>query len=163
VSLATAPISTWDWTIQDGRLVPPTGAINSSDAAVGAGVFHGNRRRDDRWVVEGNAQRRAQWVLRHAPPPGYVVPAAALQACAGRYELFPGFFLTVVARENGLEMTAPTWPTIVLSAESETIFTQEVTGNTAEFQRDAQGRVTSLSIDNSGQLMVARRSEDLTQ
>src|SRR5262249_16950712 len=64
-------LSAWDWVIQDGRRPLAGEQLAPADSNVVSGLFDASWRRDDRWTVHGDAQRRAAWELRHAPPSGY--------------------------------------------------------------------------------------------
>lgn len=151
------PLSGLDWTLRDGRRPPADEPPGSDDAAIAAGVFDAYWRRDDRWTIEGDAQRRAGWKLRRAPAPGYVAPSTVLEAAAGSYELFPGFLLTVANQGGQLILRAQGQPEISLVAESETVFGDPRSGGAIEFVRDADGRVTGVELENFGQTVFARR------
>lgn len=146
-----------DWRVQDGRRMPANESIAPDDAYVASGVFDARWRLQDRWTFEANRQRRDRWPLRHAPQAGRKVPATALQANAGRYELLPGFTVTVVNTADSLTLQIPGVPPMALIAESETSFSDALTGGAVEFVRDPQGLVTSMEMDNVGTIMVARR------
>ncbi|HEY5807012.1 MAG TPA: prolyl oligopeptidase family serine peptidase [Povalibacter sp.] len=150
-------LTLWDWTIQDGRHAPPGEPVAAADSNVAAGLFDANWRRDDRWTVLGDSQRRAGWTLRHAPPSGYRVADDVLQSYAGGYEIFPGFVATVAVAGDQLIASAPGQSPITLRAENDTTFRRPVTGDLLQFQRDPQGRVVGMSFENNGQSMMAKR------
>jgi hypothetical protein len=150
-------LTAWDWTIQDGRRPPPGEQVAPADSNLAAGLFDANWRRDDRWTVLGDSQRRAGWTLRHAPPPGYRMADDLLKSYAGGYEIFPGFVATVAVAGDQLVASAPGQSPITLKAENDTTFRRTVTGDLLQFQRDPQGRVVSMSFENNGQSMMAKR------
>ena len=150
-------LTAWDWTIQNGRQPPPGEQVSAADSNVAAGLFDANWRRDDRWTVVGDAQRRAAWALRKAPPPGYRMAHDVLQSYAGGYEIFPGLVATVAVEDDHLVGSAPGQKPITLRAENDSTFRAAVTGDLVQFQRGQQGGVVSMSFDNNGQSMVAKR------
>lgn len=91
------------------------------------------------------------------PAPPVAVAAEVLDTYVGEYELAPGF--TVVVRRDGttLRATPTNQPETTLLARSETRFDiQEVTAS-VEFQRDAEGRVTGLTLYQGGQVVPGRK------
>ncbi|HKE96115.1 MAG TPA: prolyl oligopeptidase family serine peptidase [Povalibacter sp.] len=150
-------LTAWDWTIQDGRRPPEGELAAGTDSAVAAGLFDANWRRDDRWTVQGDAQRRAAWVLRRAPSLDYRLADEVLQSYAGRYEIFPGFAATVAVEGDHLVGSVPGQQPFMMRAETDTVFRTAVSGDVLQFQRDAQGRVVNVTYENNGRAMVAKR------
>nr|MBO2487749.1 hypothetical protein [Gammaproteobacteria bacterium] len=151
------PLSTFDWLIQDGRR-PPPGTTDPHAAHVAYGVFDASWRRNDRWTVTRNEEEVARWTLRKAPSKDFRPSPAALEAVAGRYELFPGFVITFRVEDDKLVVDIPDQPSIVTVAESEALFVDPVSGRVVEFLRDDNGVVSAASIDGAGgTILMARR------
>ena len=150
------PLSVFDWVIQDGRL-PPPGTRNPASANVAAGVFDASWRRQEGLSRVRDRQIASAWTLRHAPPKNFVASPAALQAVAGRYELRPGFAVTIKVEGTGLVVEVPNEGTIPLETESDSVFVISATGDAVEFIRDAAGKVTGVSVEGSGSTILAKR------
>jgi poly(3-hydroxybutyrate) depolymerase len=150
------PVTMSDWIIQDGRR-PPPGTQNAAVANVAAGVFDASWRRKDQWSVMRDDKSTANWTLRRAPPKDFVPSQEALQAIAGRYELFPG--TTVLFRPEGNRLVAelPDGSSITLATESDSIFIVPQTGDAVEFIRDPSGKVSGASVENQGSMISAKR------
>jgi len=149
------PALVFDWTIQDGRSVALANGMGVERGWVAAGMFDRNWRGDDRWVFPGDAALRARGRLRHPPAAGFTVGAARLETYVGRYQLAPGFFISVTRDGDGLSLQIPGSPPDRLIAESETDFARRSNMAPISFQRDQAGRATGLVGNNEGQLMVA--------
>ena len=108
-------------------------------------------------VRQPRRQSAANWTLRRAPPKGFVASPEALQAIAGRYELFPGSSITVRPEGNRLVVEPPNGMNTTLIAESDSTFVVPQTGDVLEFVRDAQGNVTGASVDSQGAVIWAKR------
>jgi poly(3-hydroxybutyrate) depolymerase len=150
------PVTMYDWIIQDGRR-PPPGTQNAAIAHVAAGIFDASWRRKDEWSVLRDYKSVLNWTLRRAPAKDFSASAEALQAVAGRYELFPGFIVTFRPEGNRLVAEASNEPTLPLTTESDSIFIVPQTGDAVEFIRDANGNVTGASIENQGSVTWAKR------
>lgn len=157
------PMNLWDWTIVDGRRATQSSGLLPDRRWVAAGVFDNRWRRDDRFVVTGDAQLRERAPLRRAPPPGFKLPGDALDSFVGKYRIDPGQIggggLVNVTREGDtLLATAPengrNWP---LEAEDANDFAIVGLGTPVSFRRDGAGNVTSLVYDYNGQSIVATR------
>lgn len=150
------PVTPFDWIVSDGRR-PPPGTPNAAIAHVAAGIFDAGWRRKDQWSVIRDYKSAANWTLRRAPPKGFEASPEALQAIAGRYELFPGASITF--RPEGNRLVAELWDgtSIPLLTESDSIFVVPQTGDAAEFIRDANGKVTGASVENQGAVIWAKR------
>lgn len=149
------PLTPFDWLIQDGRR-PPPGTMNASIANVAAGIFDASWRRTDRWSVLRD-KSAAKWTLRRAPAKDFAPSPAALQAAAGRYEVFPGFTLTFRPEGRTLVGDFGGQASVTLAPESDFLFVVPGTGDAVEFIRDAAGNVSGASVDNQGSLMWAKR------
>lgn len=85
------------------------------------------------------------------------VPVETLQSYTGEYELRPGFVLTVTV-ENGQLITQATGQgKIPVFAETPTRFFPKVIDATIEFQKDPDGKVTSLVLEQNGAKMPAKK------
>jgi poly(3-hydroxybutyrate) depolymerase len=151
------PTLPMDWTIRDGRRAGVENGFGAERAWVASGVFDAAWRRDDRWVVVGDADLREQSSLREPPPPGFSVRSSVLETYEGRYDFSPGVGVTVTRRGRGLSIAFPDGGTHTLTAETEADFTLVTGGILVTFQRDASGRPTSLTINNDGQVTPAKR------
>ena len=149
------PLTSFDWVIQDGRR-PPPGTTDLSAAYVAAGVFDASWRQQDRHVQRRD-EAASQWTQRRAPAKGFVPSSSALEAAAGRYELFPGFALTVRAEDRGVVIDIPGEPSIRTVAESDWIYVDVKTGNTIEFMRDETGKVIGASADAPQGVLFVKR------
>jgi CubicO group peptidase (beta-lactamase class C family) len=149
------PLTVMDWIIQDGRL-PPPGTPLASFTHVAGGVFDGSWRRNDRWSVSRDP-KSANWTLRRAPPKDFAPSAEALQAVAGRYELFPGFTVAIYREGNRLLGRSSDGMSFPLVAESDSIFIMPQTGDTIEIVRDANGKVSGAAVDFRGEVIFAKR------
>jgi predicted esterase len=149
-------LTMFDWVIQDGRR-PPPGTMNPATANVASGVFDANWRRQDRWTSERDQKLSSQWSLRTAPPRDFAPSASALQAVAGRYELFPSFVFTFRVDGSSLVVDVPGGVSIPLTTESDSVFVNPSNGDAVEFLRDAQGRVSAASVEDHGSILLAKR------
>lgn len=150
-------LTMFDWLIQDGRR-PPPGTTVPHAAHVASGVFDASWRRQDRWTLMRDEAEVAQWTRRKAPPKHFAPSPAALEAVAGRYELFPGLVVTFRADGGKLVVDIPGERSIVTIAESESIFVDPASGNMVEFLRDEHGAITAASVDGpGGAILLAKR------
>ena len=149
------PMTMFDWVIQDGRR-PPVGPMNAADAYVAAGVFDASWRMQDA-LIHRRDPSASQWTLRRAPAPGFAPSADALSKIAGSYEVFPGFAVTV--RTDGAQalVDVPGEPSVPLTSESDWVFVNPATGESAEFVRDAQGNVTGIALESTGAVRFFKR------
>ena len=91
-----------DWTVRDGRRVSLERGVSSARSRVASGVFDRHWRRDDRWIVLGDADVRARSPLRHLPSEDLTIPAKILDSYVGDYEFFPGLVLSIARVDTGL-------------------------------------------------------------
>jgi hypothetical protein len=151
------PLTLFDWIIQDGRR-PPPGTTNIAVANVASGVFDASwRGKDDRWISVRDRQAASTWTLRRAPVKGVVASTRALQAIAGRYELFPGAIVTVEVQGNRVFAQPPRGEVIELVTESDWVFSQPASGEAIEFIRDDAGNISGASVEDHGSLFWAKR------
>jgi hypothetical protein len=151
-----APMTLFDWVIQDGRR-PPPGTPIAAVANVAAGVFDASWRRKDEFSINRDNKQVAGWTLRRAPAKDFVPSQEALQAVAGRYELFPGYVVTVRAEGKGIVAELPDRPSMTFVGESDFIFISPRTGEAVEFVRDANGKVSTAAMDFQGMVQGAKR------
>lgn len=151
------PYTSADWIIQDGRR-PPPGTTDLHDAHVAYGIFDANWRRNDRWTVLRDEGVASKWTLRRAPAKDFVPSPEALEAAAGRYELFPGFFLTFRVENGRLVVDVPGQPTLSTIAESDWIYIDPSTDVSAEIVRDDAGNVIGASIIDTRGVVFAKRA-----
>jgi hypothetical protein len=150
------PMTSYDWIIQDGRR-PPLGTTDPQAANVASGMFDASWRRQGRWTVLRDETAASQWTVRLAPAKDFEPSPSALQAAAGRYELFPGFVLTLRSDDGSLVVDVPGEPTISTIAESDAIFVDARTGRSIEILRDETGKVTGASVDSPMGILFAKR------
>lgn len=78
------------------------------------------------------------------------VAPALLDAYAGRYELTPGFIITVRRQGASLKVQATGQPEFSVFAESDADFFFKAVEASLTFHRDAAGRVTHLTLHQGG-------------
>ena len=82
-----------------------------------------------------------------------------LSSYVGKYELAPGFILSITNEDGRLMAQATGQPAIPIYAESETRFVYRVVDAQIEFQLDATGEVTGLALFQGGKEMPAKKME----
>ena len=147
----------FDWLIADGRTQSAAQRADRDDLLVAAGVFDAQWKIADDSTVVGRQELRSRLTLRQAPPAGWKVPQASLQANAGLYQVAPGFYVEVINTGDSLAVSIPGQAPVPLIAESDTSFSNALTGAPVRFVRDEQGRIASAEADNFGVLLVAPR------
>jgi dienelactone hydrolase len=150
------PQTMFDWIIQDGRR-PPPGTTNVAVANVASGVFDASWRGDDRWTSVRDQQTASKWTLRHAPTKNGVASTTALQAIAGRYELFPNVIATISVQGDRVFAQSPGGEILELVTESDTMFSRPASGEAIEFIRDDAGNIAGVSVEDAGALLWAKR------
>lgn len=81
-----------------------------------------------------------------------------LESYCGRYELFPGFVITVEQEDNQLKINSPNQPTLVLDAKSENEFqVHDMDRIFFTFQTDTGGEVIQLVFKQNDQETLAKR------
>lgn len=88
------------------------------------------------------------------------VPVEQLERLVGRYELQPGFVMTVRVNDGQLEIQATGQPAITMQAESAIRFFSAQVGADIEFDLPESGRATSLTLFQRGQELPAPRIDD---
>lgn len=93
-----------------------------------------------------------------APPPKAIaMPAEALAAYAGRYQLAPGFVLAVTPAPAGLRVQATGQPAFVASASAADEFFLTAIEARLSFQRGRDGSVTGLVLHQNGRATPAAK------
>lgn len=93
---------------------------------------------------------------------GIEVPVDQLERLVGRYELQPGFVMTVRVNDGQLEIQATGQPAIMVEAESPTRFFSRQVGADIEFDLPESGRAESLTLFQRGQELPAPRLDNDT-
>jgi len=88
------------------------------------------------------------------------VPAATLQRYAGRYELAPGFVVTVIHEEGRLFVQPSGQPRHEIFAESERAFFATIADAQFSFEVDATGKVTAMVLHQGGKSILGKRLSD---
>jgi dienelactone hydrolase len=157
------PLNLWDWTIVDGRHAIQESGQFPDRGWVAAGIFDAHWKRNDDFTVLGDAELRARATLRHPPPAGFKLPAAALDALAGRYRINPGQIgagglINVTRSGDTLTASAPeggrAWP---LEPETDSDFAIVGLGTPVSFLRDGAGNATGVVYHYNGQEIVATK------
>jgi aryl-alcohol dehydrogenase-like predicted oxidoreductase len=91
-----------------------------------------------------------------AAAPAAAVPAAVLDRYVGQYKSASGFTLTLRREGDTLLAKPGPGPEAALIARSETVFS-DPRGPTLEFQLDAQGKPTTLTLDQGGKKTTLER------
>jgi poly(3-hydroxybutyrate) depolymerase len=149
------PLTMFDWVIQDGRRAP-VGRIDPANAFVAAGVFDASWRRADQLIQQRDASA-SHWTLRHAPPKDFEPSTEALKKIAGSYEVFPGFAITVRTEGTQVFVDVPGEPSLAIPAESDWIYLNPVTGDSAEFVRDEQGNITGMAVEDTASVRFFKK------
>jgi D-alanyl-D-alanine-carboxypeptidase/D-alanyl-D-alanine-endopeptidase len=119
-------------------------------------------------TATGEIDRLAEDLLRHlagakvAPrrmEKAIEVPSEVVERYAGRYELVPGFVLTVTARDGGLYVQATGQPEARVFPRSETEWYYKVVNAQLTFKVDDQGRTTEVELFQNGVRRRAPRME----
>lgn len=112
------------------------------------------RQADGRYTFawsQGGGVLQARRVDEGAKRAAYAVPAEALRDYVGTYPLMPGFALTVSVRDGALHVQGTGQPAIATAPVEKDVFIVESVGAELRFERDAQGRVTALTLLQNGQ------------
>jgi serine-type D-Ala-D-Ala carboxypeptidase/endopeptidase len=83
-----------------------------------------------------------------------------MEPCVGRYELAPGAIITVTLDQAQLSVQLTGQPAFPIFPESDGHFFLKVVEATLDFERDAEGRVISLTLHQNGQDIRAPRVEE---
>jgi hypothetical protein len=83
------------------------------------------------------------------------VPEATLAQYVGNYEIAPNFIMAVTVKDGQLMTQATGQGEVPVFAETETRFYPKLFPATLEFQKDANGVVTGLVLEQNGNTMNA--------
>ncbi len=111
--------------------------------------------------VEQRAVRLAEGVdsVAYGPTETVSLPEVALERYVGRYEVQPGFVITVTRHERQLMAQATGQPRVEIYASSETEFFYRVVDAQITFHAEG-GAVTSLTLHQAGRDVGARKLPD---
>jgi CubicO group peptidase (beta-lactamase class C family) len=85
------------------------------------------------------------------------VERAVMDRYVGKYELFPGFVLTVSIDDNKLMVAATGQPTLQVFARNETEWYYKVVEATLKFQVDADGKCDAVELFQNGKRLTGKR------
>ncbi|WKK66482.1 serine hydrolase [Lutimonas zeaxanthinifaciens] len=89
-----------------------------------------------------------------------VVPDEILESYVGKYELSPGFVLTITKEGSQLSGQATGQPKVDIFPKSETLFYLKVVMAQIEFNKSDNGKIESLTLYQNGQEMTGKRLAD---
>ena len=98
--------------------------------------------------------------LRHAPAPGFTVPAQLLDSYVGDYEVAPGMRVHVAREGQQLVAHGPFGEVLHLDPESNTEFLVHDAGQLVYFITDEQGHVKGATLNDAGQELPSSRVAD---
>ena len=112
--------------------------------------------------LDQRAVRLAEGVdsIAYGPAETISLPEATLQRYIGRYALQPGFDITVTYQEGQLWAQVTGQPRVKIYASSETEFFYRVVDARLTFHADGDGSVTSLTLNQAGRSLGARKLPD---
>lgn len=113
-------------------------------------------------LVVMSRERMETWKRTDRPPPttdGIAVSEAVLDRYVGEYEIRTGFTFTVSRERGRLFLQATGQEKVEMFAESETKFFLKVNDAEFEFSRDHAGGVASVTLRQSGRMIVAKRMQ----
>ena len=96
----------------------------------------------------------------YGPAETISLPESTLQRYVGRYELQPGFIITVTRDERQFSAQATGQPRVKIFASSETEFFYRVVDAQITFHTEDDGAVTSLTLHQAGRDLGARKLPD---
>lgn len=111
---------------------------------------------------QGGMDQQAEWLDADVPvtPTTVSVPIEILDGYVGRYELQPGFVITIRRDGPSLLAQATAQPEFEIFAESETRFFYRVVDAQITFNPDETGKASSLTLHQAGRDIPAQRLED---
>ncbi len=92
-------------------------------------------------------------------PSAVVVSETILDEYVGKYTVAGGPSFEISREGNGVSVSVAGQGPFPLEARSETKFTLDMADITIEFVRDDSGKVNSVSVDESGEKIVAQRAQ----
>jgi len=99
----------------------------------------------------------ATQVIKRLEQPAVVVDAKVLEAYVGEYEVGPSFVLRVFRSGDKLMTQATGQPEFEIFPESETVFAPRAFPAKLTFEKDADGKVSTIKIDQNGRITVGKR------
>jgi CubicO group peptidase (beta-lactamase class C family) len=102
--------------------------------------------------------REYDWPDRPEPRTPLALDPRLLDAYAGEYEVRPGFRLRISREGDNLRLRLDGQPPLPLLAASETCFYADAVASEVEFARSEDGPAASLTLHQSGQATVAKRT-----
>ena len=111
---------------------------------------------------QGGLDQRAEWLDADVPeiPDTVTVGEQTLEKYVGRYELKPGFVITIRRDGSRLFAQATAQPENEVFAKSETEFFYRVVDAQITFNTDETGNTEGLTLHQAGMNMPAKRLED---
>ena len=111
---------------------------------------------------QGGKEQEAEWLDADVSevPKTVTVPEKILDKYVGRYELQPGFVITIRRDGSKLLAQATAQPELEIFAESETKFFYRVVDAQITFNAGEDGGIAGLTLHQGGRDMPARRLED---
>ena len=91
--------------------------------------------------------------------PSIIVAQEILDTYVGKYELQPGFVIEVTTTNGQLFAQATGQPQFEVFAEDENTFFLKVVKASIDFNKDDSGQITSITLNQNGQSMPAKRIE----
>ena len=95
--------------------------------------------------------------LKRLEKPAVVVDAKVLETYVGEYEVGPSFLLRVFRSGDKLMTQATGQPEFEIFPESETVFAPRAFPAKLTFEKDADGKVNTIKIDQNGRITVGKR------
>lgn len=89
-----------------------------------------------------------------------VVPDEVLESYVGKYELSPGFVLSITKEGSQLSGQATGQPKVDIFPKSETLFYLKAVMAQIEFNKGENGKIESLTLYQSGQEILGNRLEE---
>ena len=99
----------------------------------------------------------ATQVIKRLEQPAVVVDAKVLEAYVGEYEVGPSFVLRVFRSGDKLMTQATGQPEFEIFPESERVFAPRAFPAKLTFEKDADGKVSTIKIDQNGRITVGKR------
>ncbi len=114
---------------------------------------------------QDDLDQKAEWLDADVPelPKTVSVPEETLNRYVGRFELQPGFVITI--RRDGAKLSAQATgqPEFEIFAESETKFFYRVVDAQITFKTDETGNTESLTLHQGGMNMPAKRLKEKSE
>ena len=88
------------------------------------------------------------------------VPDEVLKSYVGKYELSPGFVLTVTKEGNQMKTQATGQQMVDIFPKSENVFYLKVVQAQIQFNKGEDGKIESLTLFQNGQEMTGKRLEE---